>query len=190
MNLAAIVVAASLAIGGLAGGTMIHAFDQNKYDKLVIKNQKDIAAAVASARKQERDAAKLSQATAVKAAKADQQIQVQTRTIIRKVPTYVTAHQDAVGCVTYGLVRVLDAASRGLDPASLGLPAGQSDDACSPVKPSDLGRSVADNYGASRQNAAQLDALIQDIRERIDIANGQPYLPGSAPPTPERTPAQ
>lgn len=141
--------------------------DHLRADAAAIEN------AVNAARADEKEIARKSEAAAVEAAKADRVIEVQTRTLIKEVPRYVTAAQDARGCVTYGLVRVYDAAILGVEPSTLGLPAGQSDDACSPVKPSDLGRSLADNLGAARQNAGQLDALIANVRETTDTYNGE-----------------
>lgn len=127
--------------------------------------------AVADARADERKLADKDNKAALDAAKADRKIEVHTQYLTKEVPRYVTAHQDAVGCVTYGLVRLHDAAVLGVDPSTLELPPGKSDDACSPVKPSDLGRALAAEIGAFRQNAGQLDALIANVRETVDLYN-------------------
>lgn len=110
----------------------------------------------------------LSQQTGAAEGQAQAQIITRTNTIIQKVPQYVTVTQDRA-CVPYGLVRVLDAAALGLDPADLQPPAGQSDDACAPVTTSDLARSVAGNYGVARQNAEQLNGLEADVNVRSAI---------------------
>ncbi len=170
------------AAGSLSGGFLTHAVDQNRYDALVISHAKADAkaaeasrkaqeAAVAAARATERATAVLAQESALRAAAADQKIVYRTNTIIKEVPTHVTAQTDARVCVPVGLVRLLDAAALGVDPADLVLPAGQSDDTCSSVRASDLARSVVGNYGIARQNAEQLDQLIADIRERMKLVN-------------------
>lgn len=137
----------------------------------IAADAKALNKAVADARADEKRIAKQNQTAAVAAAKADRKIEVHTQYLTKEVPRYVTAHQDAVGCVTYGLVRLHDAAILGVDPSTLGLPPGKSDDACSPVKPSDLGRALAAEIGAFRQNAGQLDALIVNVRETVDTYN-------------------
>lgn len=73
-----------------------------------------------------------------------------------------------VGCVTYGLVRLHDAAALGVDPDTLPLPAGTTDDACSPVADTDLANAISDNYAAARANAAQLDDLIANVTAKVD----------------------
>lgn len=102
---------------------------------------------------------------------AQDKIVTVTRTIIQKVPEYVTIYQDqhaaaadGPGCVTYGFVRLLYGAERGVDPARLALPAGQSDDACTGYGLSDLAAALASDYGTARQNSEQLNGLIADVK--------------------------
>lgn len=169
---AAIVLLVGLFFAGLWTGIKAEdAHWQAKWDKHVAADKVAVDAAVASAVAKEREQAKSDLDAAVAEAKAQEKIVTRTQFIIKEVPRYVTASQDRSTCVTYGLVRVLDAAALGTDPADLELPAGQSDDACAPVKASDLAASVAENYGTARQNAQQLDALIEDTRSRIDRFN-------------------
>lgn len=154
----------------LGAGVSNHLW-QAKWDKHIAADERVVREAVAKAVAKERAQAKSDLDAAVKEAQAQEKIVTRTQTIIKEVPRYVTASQDRGTCVTYGLVRVLDAAALGADPADLELPAGQSDDACAPVKASALAASVAENYGTARQNAQQLDALIEDTRSRIDRFN-------------------
>lgn len=72
-------------------------------------------------------------------------------------------------CVPLGLVRVLDGAAFGRDPASLALPAGKSLDACASLGWRDLVGVIVGNYGTARDNAGQLDALIQAWRRQDEI---------------------
>lgn len=73
-----------------------------------------------------------------------------------------------VGCITVGFVREHDAAVQGVDPDTLPLAPGETDDACSTVAPSDLARAIADNYEAARSNAAQLNDLIANVNGKVD----------------------
>lgn len=96
-------------------------------------------------------------------------IQVQTRTIIKKAPIYVSASPSPpVGCVTNGMLRLHDAAVLGVDPADIHPPAGQPDAACSTTAPSDFMAAVVDNYATARANAEQLNALEVDLDARIE----------------------
>lgn len=92
----------------------------------------------------------------------------QARVIKQKV--YVHVHDPSpahpVPCISWGMLRLHDAAVGGISPDDLALPVGQSDDACSPVAPSVFVAAVADNYAAARANAEQLDALVADINDR------------------------
>lgn len=114
---------------------------------------------------------------------AQVRIVTRTQTITKEVPTYVTVAQDARGCVTYGLVRLHDAAALGVDPSTLQLPAGKSDDDCTSLKASDLAAGIVSNYGVSHQNAEQLNALIADVKARAAT-----YATGASGKTPA-TPA-
>lgn len=171
MKLFPYIAVAVFALGVLVGGKAADVRWEGRMEKH-LKN--DVIAqneAVKEARADERKKAAVDKASAVAAAKVDRIIETNTRTIIQEIPTYVTPAQDLHSCVTYGLVRVYDAAILGVQPSDLDLPAGQSDDACAPVKASDLARSLADNVGAARQNAAQLDALIANVATATDIYN-------------------
>lgn len=87
-------------------------------------------------------------------------IDLGTVTIIEGVERHVT---DRSACVTWGLVRVLDAAVLGRSPDDLALPAGVDENACAPTQAVALAKSVTANYGACRANAAQLDAVTTTV---------------------------
>lgn len=145
--------------------------EKQKAQAVLAATQAADAARAAQALKSLAAQDKLSQDNAVAEAKGQARIVVQTQTLTKEVPTYVTVTQDRSDCVPWGVVRVLDAAVLGVDPAQLRLPAGATDDTCSPVKASDLARSVAGNYGTAAQNAEQLNALEADIAARLKLAN-------------------
>lgn len=146
---------------------------QHKWDQHVAADKKAIADAVAKARAEERKVADLGQKSGEAQVRIQTKIVDHTITVLKEVPRYVTIEQDARSCVSYGLVRLLNAAVTGADPASYQLPPGVSDDACTGIKASELAASIAENYGTARSNAAQLDGLIADVTQRIDIANGE-----------------
>lgn len=87
-----------------------------------------------------------------------------SQTIIKEVPFHVSARTDARYPLPWGLVRVHDAAILGLDPSAFSIPAGQSDDAASSVKASDLAANDAENFGACRANQEQLGRLLEWAR--------------------------
>lgn len=84
------------------------------------------------------------------------------------VPPPVQGKPDRPGCVSYGLVRQHDAAALGVDPDTLPLPTGTSDDACSPVTDADLAGAITDNYAAARANAQELTDLQARDRAQVD----------------------
>ena len=163
-----ILVFVAFILGLVLGGGAVNSHWQKKWDAHVAADQAAVNEAVARAVATEKKQAKADVAAAVSEAKAQERIIVRTRTIIERIPDHVSNDSH---CITYGLVRVLDAAALGVDPADLELPPGKSDDACAPVEATTLAGSVVDNYGTARQNAQQLDALIADSRARIDLFN-------------------
>lgn len=91
----------------------------------------------------------------------------QAKVIIERIPTYVSNKPSApIGCVTWGMLRLHDAAVAGVEPSSLEPPAGQLDGSCSLVAPSVFMGVVAGNYAVAKSNAEQLDALEADIAAR------------------------
>lgn len=89
------------------------------------------------------------------------QNQTQTRTILRKVPAYVSSKSDVACIVPWGAVRLLDAAGSGADPAiaAAAIAPGQPDDAPSDVKLSEAVALLAADLGIARENADQLTHL-------------------------------
>lgn len=108
---------------------------------------------------------------AIAAANADaaqaRETAARTAAQVRVVHDYVTKIQDARNCVTYGLVRVYDAAAIGADPAALNLPPGVSNDTCSPdVVSSALADGIVRNFGRYRIVAGHFNQLVA-----LDAAN-------------------
>lgn len=93
---------------------------------------------------------------------AQEKILIQTVTLTKEIPIYVP---DNSTCITVGLVRVLDAAAAGADPAALDLAAGESNETCAGFGWHALAESITGNYGRARQDAAQLTGLQEYVRE-------------------------
>lgn len=113
---------------------------------------------------------------------AQSTLQAQARVIVRRIPVYVSrSPSPVVGCVTWGMLRLHDAAALGLDPSDLPASPGV-DAACSAVAPAALADTIARNYAAARANAEQLNALEADIRAQAAVAaNASPPAPVDAP---------
>jgi hypothetical protein len=155
-------VSAVVILAAFAGGfTLAHRLDTSKYAALELSYARAQAAAVAAAQAEQ---ARLD-AVALQAAQAETTTQARiaagTAAQLREVKRHVQANAH---CVTWGLVRVLDAAVHGVVADNLLLPAGKSDDACAPFRADELARSVVGNYGVARANGEQLNALIDSIR--------------------------
>jgi hypothetical protein len=107
-------------------------------------------------------------------AEAAKQKQIVTRTVTltKEVPVYVTAQQDASTCVSYGLIRVLVAAARGVDPATLALPAGELNESCTGLPISAVAATLGEVYGVAEQNAEQLNALEDAISKAHAVQVG------------------
>jgi hypothetical protein len=116
--------------------------------------EKAYAAALDRVAKREKAADQI--AADARSALSDRQVQIQTvtRTLIEKVPTYVTAKADA-GCVLpVGFVRLHDAAASG-SPAGLSGTSSGSIDAPSGLALSAVAETVSVNYGEALQWRAE-----------------------------------
>lgn len=164
----------SAAIVGSGVGYVVHRMDAATINEMKLADAKAEAAAYKQGLALQKNLDAATQLEAVAEATAQQQIVTQTVTVTKEIPRYVTVHQDAVVCVPYGFVRLLYSAERGLSPAALGLPPGQSDDACTGLKLSDLAAGLTADYGASRANSEQLDALIASVKQTDAIQQAQP----------------
>ena len=97
-----------------------------------------------------------------------QTVQGATKTIIKKVPTYVTVKDDAACTIPNGFVSLHNAAAEDSMqlPASSGTVNGQA----SAVKLSDVETTVAGNYGICHATAEQLIALQDWVKSQSDAS--------------------
>ena len=153
-------------VAGLLG---LGAFEQHKIDansltSLKADYAKQSAAALAkgAAIQQENDNRAIAAASAEAAGQASRVAELQQE--LDGVQKHVST--KAIPCVSFGLVRVLDAAVLGVSPDALTLPPGKSDDTCSPITATELASSIVSNYGAALGNAEQLAALQNLLRKQ------------------------
>lgn len=128
---------------------------QASYDELVIAQKQAVIDAKTIAALTQKNQDIIIQQDAVKEAKNQQALEDKNNATIKHIPIYV---QDSAHCITFGLIRVLDAAATNRDPAELDA-TGKPSASCSPITNTALAQSIATNYGIANQNAEQLDAL-------------------------------
>lgn len=92
------------------------------------------------------------------------EIHVQTITLIREVPKYVTPQIDARYPLPVGLERVWNASALGIDVSAIPLAAGQSDDSPSAARASDAAGAIAETHGNFRACRESLAGLIAFAR--------------------------
>jgi hypothetical protein len=167
--LAAASVAALIAGSGV--GHVVHRMDEGTIAAIKLADQKTQSQAIAAAAaiRGSQDQANLDAALAE--AKAQAAITARTQIVTREITIHVPEIQP---CIPYGLVRLLDAAARGSDPADAPIAPGQSDDSCAPISWRAFAQDLASDYGIGRANAEQLNALEADIRALVAAANEKP----------------
>lgn len=157
--LAGIALLAALGGGFYAG----YRWELGIYEKRVAADALAVQKAQAAAIHEALAINKANDAAAQKDAQAQQQIVTRTVTITREVTVHV---HDQVFCPgpTVGLARVLRAAAAGVDPTSLDLAPGQSDDSCSDVTASEVASWFTAYAGTAQQNSQQLNDLIAAVK--------------------------
>jgi hypothetical protein len=87
-----------------------------------------------------------------------------TRTIVERIPVYVTEETDRRYPLPCGLVRLHDAAFLAADPATLAATGCKADDAPAPATASAISRNDAEWAGYCHQVEAQRDALKAELQ--------------------------
>lgn len=151
---------AAVAFG--AGWKLEHDLAAGRYAKLELSYAEAKEKAIEAARQEQRRYDDI----ATEAARREASAQAKEASTARRRLLEVQKHvKDNSACISWGFVRVLDAATHGVLADNLPLAPRKSDDACSGFTASQLARSVSDNYAQARGNAIQLDALITFIRD-------------------------
>jgi len=144
-----VVLTLAAAVAGFAGGWKVH-------------DWRDAAAELAAARSAvavvQRQAA-VSQQVAVASQQAQDHVRTVTRTLIQKVPAYVSPTTDARYPLPWGFVRLHDAAVAGVDLSAAAPGPGGPDDAPSGIAASAAAAVIVANYGDCHADQARLAAL-------------------------------
>lgn len=161
---AKLIVAAVAFIGLIVTTAFVtHKFDSARYANL----QRDYA--LAQSRAIEAVLARENKADVGNVVATAANAEVQDRIVTQTINTIQEVHHHdfktiTISCVPLGFVRVLDAEIHGVAPDQLPLPAGSTDDTCSPLDWPDVASAIVANFGRARQNAEQLDALSASAR--------------------------
>ena len=161
---AAVAFLAGTALGATGGYTYAWSRQEATIQRMRADTARERLKAVEEGRALERAAAKVTARVETAAAEAQERVRVVYRTITRKVPVHVTPDVDRRYPLPCGLVRVLDAAAAGVDPARVSCGPGVADDAPSDVTASEAAANIAGNYGDATANAEQLRALQDWVR--------------------------
>ncbi len=163
IELKAIVVALVLLAAAAGGFSLAHRLDAAAYANLKLSYAQAQATAVAAAQVEQQRLDSLATAAARAEAVNQSRIAADAQAALAEVQAHVKVVPGH--CVSWGLIRLLDSASRGTAAAGLPLPTGATDASCSSVDAVALARSVVSNYFTARANAEQLNALIANLRE-------------------------
>ncbi|HUO91856.1 MAG TPA: hypothetical protein VMU22_02995, partial [Rhizomicrobium sp.] len=146
-------------------------WDEGTIADLKLAQQKAItrAAETAADVQKRQDAVTLNIALAN--AGAQERVRTVTRTILERVPIYVSPEADHACVVPNGFVRLFDAAAAGTDPASLPGTAGESDGAASGIALSEVAALSAEHDAQYHATAEQLKALEAWVEDQKQIAN-------------------
>lgn len=159
------IAAGVFALAIAAGSAWVtHKVDNSRYEALELSYAKAEQKAAEIARLQQKAEDTLALNAAVTEAQAQAKIVTQTQVVTKEVVRHV---KDKSTCVTYGLVRVLDAAILGQSADSLNLPAGKSDGSCAPFGSAALAERLVANIGIARANAEQLNALSAWVQQAL-----------------------
>lgn len=150
-------------LAGILGAYGGYRWELGSYEALKASDVTSQLVVVQKAKVLQQSADAVSLAIAVREARAQQQIITQTVTVTKEVPIYV---HDTVSCpgLSVGAARVLRAAAAGVDPASLALAPGQSDDSCSDFTASEMAGWFAQYAGAAQANTQKLTDLQATIK--------------------------
>lgn len=116
------------------------------------------------------EAATITEDVGRRVAEREAEVRYVTRTIIEKVPTYVTPEADRAAVIGVGFQRVHDAAALGTPAVPFG--AGQSPDTPSGIALSAVATTVAGNYGECRGWREQVIGWQSWYAEQSALWNG------------------
>lgn len=142
----------------LGAAVITHKVDNARYEALELKYKTAEAEGLKAAAAEQAKIDEIARQAAQADAEGQRQLADSLRVQLAEVPVHVSVKR--IPCVSYGFIRVLDAAVLRTTASGLRLPAGGADDACAPVTADTVAKSVVENFGACNANADQLDRLI------------------------------
>lgn len=170
----ALALAVGLALGSYTGWTANGWRLNARIERIVSIHAETVRIAQARAADIEHKAALASAEADRKLTEAQERIRIETRTILKEVPVYVTAETDVRYALPVGLVRLHDDAATGgrlpnLPDATIQPDAASGFADPSPVRASQLAAVIAENYGTCRIDQARLNALQNWLLTQRDI---------------------
>lgn len=148
--------ALSLLIGAGTAGWVVYKVEQGTIANMRAADATALAQAVTSAAAHQHAVDTIATVAASSEAQAQAAITTHTVILTKEITRYVP---ETRACIPVGLVRLLNAAATGGDPAGVNYAPGQLDDACAAVSWRDFAADLADDYGTGHANAEQLNAL-------------------------------
>lgn len=139
-----------------AGAYGCYRIEEPKILAVQLADAKDYAAALDLQRRAQKAADDASLKAAVAEAEAQQKIVVRMITLTKEIPAHVSNDSH---CITYGLVRVLNAAAGQTSVDAVPGTSGKPDVACAPVTWRSFAEDITDDYGHANANAEELTAL-------------------------------
>jgi hypothetical protein len=164
-----IVGAVAAILAGFSAGYVVHRMDETTITSMKLAASLAEVDAVNMIAKHVRDSDKIVLDAAVKEAAAQTRIVTQTATLTKEIPSHV---KDSSTCITFGLVRVLNAAATGASPRDTA--PGQPDDACAGVSWRSLAGDLTDDYASGNANAEQLNALEDTVAATAAVGLERP----------------
>jgi hypothetical protein len=157
-SLKAILIGAAILAIFIGGAVFQGKIDAGAKEAETIKYEQAISAANQIAADQQHG---IDQAALAASDARSQQMSKEAATLsaeLADVHNHVSA--KIMPCIPYGFVRLHDAAVLRVAADSLALPAGKSDNSCSPFTATQLAEAIIGNYNRAIHNANQLNALI------------------------------
>ncbi len=158
-------VAAGILVACALTGHFVHQIDLAKLQRVELEYQQKQAVAD--------EAAKAEQARLVQLAHdADSAELTQQKQMLADAQTRIVAASKRVtrgskdNCITWELVRTIDAAALNVDPDTLPFPAGKIATACAGIDAGQLTAGIVANYGIDQRNIAHGQAL-QDYLNKL-----------------------
>lgn len=142
---------------------LTHKIDESRYVALELKYKEAEAQAVQQALDLEHKRQLLKDQQALEASKKQQQLVKQTQARLDEVQK--TINDNKYNCIDYGTIRLFNRTVES-DPAKrMPIAPREPDAKCSTLRASDFARTIIKDLGIAKQNAQQLNDLIQSIKE-------------------------